>query len=60
MNWLPIKTAPEHTMVIIWDNYYDAIHMAAKDDWWQTIEGSDDINPTHWMPLPDPPTEEKQ
>lgn len=63
--WRPIETAPEETSVLIWDG-----KMICAAHRWKTIgnksfwscDGADGYecenmfdNPTHWMPLPEPP-----
>ena len=72
MTWQPIETAPTNESVLIfqpnWDHYghgvYRAIHvdMGTGKRWMTTAWacgrdlGADAI-PTHWMPLPAPPSE---
>ena len=69
--WMPIETAPEETAILvygIWEgelngcNDEPAVWKArfAYEKWW--VEGGEYyaqnvINPTHWMPLPEPPKE---
>jgi hypothetical protein len=70
MKWQPIETAPTNVSILIflpnWDHYghgvYRAIHvdMGTGQRWHTTAYamGRDlcsSMNPTHWMPLPDPP-----
>jgi hypothetical protein len=61
-NWQSIETAPIDTEVIAYDKDTHEIYMAQKTirfgrkDW--SLCGSDRdpaINPSYWMPLPDPP-----
>lgn len=67
--WQPIETAPKvaETAILVWTG--KAIHIATfflewKYDSWAThntdcwvIGGGRVVEPTHWMPLPEPPTE---
>ena len=66
MKWQPIETAPRDGTVIL------AAHSGAVfDAWWDGVSAwvdgtTSDITddfvefyPTHWMPLPEPPTQEK-
>jgi hypothetical protein len=54
--WRPIETAPtDHVTVLI----YDGSEVATASYWagcWRDDHGVDFIpQPTHWMPLPEPP-----
>ena len=58
--WHPIATAPrDGTNILTWDGHSISIGywLDIMGDWW----GADDCalcsTPTHWMPLPQPPTE---
>lgn len=66
-NWRPIQTAPRGRYVLLWDGErpYVARQMTAVEDgtraWvYARRLGADGIafvvpEPSHWMPLPDPP-----
>ena len=68
--WQPIETAPnDGTDILIGGDYSYAggvlqaywghTHRKGDESWgWVDMEG-DTYNPTHWMPLPAPPTEDK-
>jgi hypothetical protein len=67
MNWKPIETAPKDgTAVDLWidfrritDAYWRKGPMG--EGWhYASGEGMDDSQPTHWMPLPPPPTNETE
>ena len=53
MKWMPISTAPKDKPFIGWDGesidifYWDK--GCWRTDYWQSAD------PTHWMPLPEPP-----
>lgn len=61
MTWQPIETAPRGEMFIYYEprNGMRCIGLAylAKDGGWRDSERewSRRLEPTHWMPLPDPP-----
>ena len=61
MNWQPIETAPKDATILIGD--VGGVHAGY---WWETTTGfsgwalcdqapQEQFNPTHWMPLPEPP-----
>jgi len=67
-DWRPIRTCPDNTTVLFYDNgpkigrmEHDTLRMGGfkKDHFWGG-PFDDDIPPTHWMPLPDPPTTEQE
>lgn len=63
--WQPIETAPKdgETPVLTW--YPKAYQgkgghyvMLWQDGKWWAIPGAFELKPTHWMPLPSPPSTE--
>ena len=66
MNWKPIETAPKDgTLVLVWDSTdyaYTAYYSRSRRTW--VNEQRSDLpeygpkywHPTHWMPIPPPPT----
>jgi hypothetical protein len=64
-DWLPIETAPADQAVIVFaDGAVGEAMLHANDgygdgEWWWANEYQDyhaeEIRPTHWMPLPEPP-----
>lgn len=57
--WQPISTAEAATPVLTWGPE-DGIKVGFRYDGAWMSEGGDDlwmIEPTHWMPLPEPPNE---
>jgi hypothetical protein len=51
--WNPIETAPKGQRVIAYFSDGDILLCHVSD--WRRDEG-DDYWPTHWMPLPEPPS----
>lgn len=63
MRWLPIESAPKDEMILIGPTKRLGICVAMNDsrDGWVTESCSDwhtIYTPTHWMPLPPPPSDE--
>lgn len=63
MEWLPIETAPEWGSVLLFDEEWDAtlgsIQIGANAGNGKfVVDACPDFNPTHWMPLPEPPADE--
>ncbi len=61
--WQPIETAPKNTPVLIWIlGEIRHAYLKSGGGWnhWLTVSGKygmpKDYPPTHWMPLPAPPT----
>jgi hypothetical protein len=59
-DWQPIETAPKDgTDILVYDNgvmfVTSWVDVDGWQGWWET--GRVEPPPTHWMPLPDPPTE---
>lgn len=69
MNWQPIETAPKDgTRILlgrgdrVWlDEWWKGIGISgwASLVAWEQAGGSYSLPPTHWMPLPDPPSTER-
>jgi len=62
--WQPIETAPmDGTRVLVTDGFMVGDAYFRRGDWWLYECGDDwysvTINPTNWMPLPQPPTTEE-
>lgn len=67
--WQPIETAPEGTDVIVFfpdanEEYQWMICHRLEGDWYEqnadtSPDPIDDVEPTHWMPLPEPPRAEQ-
>ena len=62
--WQPIETAPtDGTAVLLypylddWANAYVVYGYATLDGEWFSEVGRLTFEPTHWMPLPEPPEE---
>ena len=60
--WMPISTAPKDgTWILTWDGYAPDVlrwieNTLGKNPSWRDIEYFQ-RKPTHWQPLPAPPTE---
>jgi hypothetical protein len=59
MEWKPIETAPKDgTTIITWEPDGKGVYFEwwDEDSWYYDEEwGNGSKNPTHWMPLPEPP-----
>jgi len=57
--WQPIETAPrDGKRVLLYNWAYGAGSGHYDKGWWQHFCLSQHYEPTHWMPLPDPPKEQ--
>ena len=65
--WQPIATAPKDETVLIyipndgWGIGVEIAHSSSDDpdgNWYSSLYqgGPIDVDPTHWQPLPDPPS----
>lgn len=65
--WRPIETAPtreaRNTAVLVYvptvEDADERVTVARFWGAWLTVEGGRDIEPTHWMPFPEPPESTK-
>ena len=66
MEWQPIETAPKDGTLILgawqclnktWDMNAMFYSEEGGDGWWVEYHGDYQHDPTHWMPLPEPPKE---
>ena len=64
MTWQPIETAPKDAFQnsLLWDGeeLFIGFHSPGYEpilDRWVQADIFDDVWPTHWMPLPEPPEE---
>ena len=64
MKWLPIEIAPKDGTLVLgyWkqmktDNECYGLTKWSGNSWESEDEARDYRNPTHWMPLPNPPEE---
>lgn len=59
MDWQPIETAPKDgTNIIVYCPLPGSEYIVTARFirvWVDSYEGEDIFNPTHWMPLPEPP-----
>lgn len=54
--WQTMETAPrDDTEILTWDGWSITVQTYAYDDKWQA-HGMPSYKPTHWMPLPKPPS----
>ena len=66
MTWQPIETAPtDGTEVLVYARGSYAVAFWSGKEWrdmgdigWAGMYGDDGNQPTHWMPLPEPPNVE--
>jgi len=63
-SWQPIETAPrDGTSVLVFcDNQFKIGHWSIIGKGWRysfILQDRNALNPTHWMPLPAPPTTQK-
>ena len=60
MKWQTIETAPKDGKdILLYDASFDKGILLGGwlDRWWWVEGGQITANPTHWMPLPNPPKE---
>ncbi len=61
-DWQPINTAPKDGTYVLVYGRHEGVRIGKWetlfDDWEAPYEGGL-LEPTHWMPLPDPPTAEE-
>lgn len=56
--WRPIETAPKDgTGLLVYsdERIISAMWSVGADDWVEVVHGYTFYDPTHWMPLPEPP-----
>lgn len=60
MKWQPIETAPKdgRTKILLKTPYSPNGCEAYSNTWW-TVGFSAECKPTHWMPLPSPPSRDE-
>jgi hypothetical protein len=57
MEWQAIATAPKDTRIILTFNFLDVYSGISDNNDSLWYDDSDEVPPpTHWMPLPKPPT----
>lgn len=59
MSWQPIETAPKDKgvrVLVTWDALVAVGERSSLGGWW-VDEWAEYKKPTHWMPLPEPPSE---
>ena len=61
-DWMPIETAPEGDYILMWVPGPSGTEIRAGYywGWWECALTVKEVKPTHWMPLPEPPTENDQ
>lgn len=62
MAWQPIESAPKDGRILGWDGF-EVESLERFGEFWGQISDSGRVTvsePTHWMPLPEPPTEERK
>lgn len=55
--WQPIETAPEDTLLLVWQEWGPRLRYIRHGELWDENEFLDDSERevSHWMPLPEPP-----
>jgi hypothetical protein len=58
--WQPIETAPKDQTIVLWipkryPHVVVAAHWASEECDWGWWAGASRVEPSHWMPLPEPP-----
>lgn len=57
--WQPIATAPKDRPILAWDPYEGEVAIVYWDGKvWLWPGGEYRVKVTHWMPLPEPPSEQ--
>ena len=65
-DWQPIETAPKvedhdglyfRNKILVWSpsGWWEIVYWCGATSQWRSYLGHGKRNPTHWMPLPDPP-----
>lgn len=56
INWQPIETAsPDADDVLLYWDGDITIGMCSDGNWYSELDVQPEGQPTHWMPLPEPP-----
>lgn len=56
MDWQPIESAPtDKTHILVWDNAVIIAYYEPALSGWRDVQEMYPLEPTHWMPLPNPP-----
>ena len=54
--WQPIETAPrDGKIILIYGEDFGVTEGRCDQGYWLVFWYHTDVNPTHWMPLPEPP-----
>lgn len=56
-DWRSIESAPKDGQIMLWADYHAIGFWSDFFKNWQTLDGDGtrQIEPTHWQPLPEPP-----
>ena len=57
--WRLIETAPELETVTVWTDKYGSISAQVRGSRCWTVPGNWLVQPTHWMPRPEGPAEDR-
>ena len=63
MEWQPMETAPKDGTIVLgydrkakkWNVKFMTYHTTMTGGYWRNEVVTGVFNPTHWMPLPEPP-----